>query len=83
VVSAESAEHLFRQVSGMVSDFAEIPGPGQRARDGNGEHEDEQVAAPAPLPRVRDPGEHLQQARDLPGLLFIGAGHDGIAGMRN
>ena len=80
---AEPVQDLLRQVSGMVADFAEIPGPGQRARDGDGEDEDEQEAAPAPLPRVRDLGEHLQQAGDWSGRLFIGAGHSGIAGMRD
>jgi hypothetical protein len=65
--SAEPGEDLLQQVSGVIAGLAEVPGPGQRARDGNGEHEDERVAAPPPLPRVRDQGKHLQQTGDFPG----------------
>jgi hypothetical protein len=67
----------------MVPDFTEVPRAGQRARDGDGEHEDEQVAAAPPLARIRDPRQHLQLARDLPVLLSIGAGHSGSGSMRN
>jgi hypothetical protein len=42
----------------------------------------EAVQAPAPLPRVRDKGEHLEQPWN-PVRHFIGAGHSGIADMRN
>jgi len=71
------------QVSSVVACLAEVPRPGQRARDGDGEDEGEQVAAPAPLPGIGHPGENLQEPRDLRACGFIGAGHSGIAGMRD
>ena len=80
---AEPGQDVLRQVSGMVPGFPGVSRPGQRARDGNCEDEDEPEAAPVPLPRVRDQREYLQQARDLPGFPFIGAGRGGIAAMRD
>jgi hypothetical protein len=80
---AEPGQDVLRQVSGMIAGLPEVPGPGQRAGDGDREDEGEKEPAAAPLPGIRDQGEYLQQAGDLPALVLIGAGHGGIAGMRN
>ena len=78
-----AADQVVQQVSSMIADLAEVPRPGQRARDGHCQDEHQQVAPSPPPARVRDKREHLQQARDLPVIFFIGAGHGGIGGMRN
>jgi hypothetical protein len=46
----------------MIACIPEVPGPGQRAGDGNREDENQSIAATAPLPGIRDKGEHLQLA---------------------
>jgi hypothetical protein len=75
---AQPGEDVLRQVTGMIAGLTEVPGPGQRARDGDREDEDELVTASPRLPRARNQREHLQQARGLPVFFFIGAGHGGI-----
>jgi hypothetical protein len=80
---AEPGQHALGQVSGMIADLAEVPGPGQRARDSDREDEGEQAPPSAALPGIGDLGEHLQQPRDVPACAFISAGHGGIAGMRD
>jgi len=76
-------QHVLGQVSGVVADLAERPGPGQRARGRDREDEDEQVTATPRLPRVRDQGQHRQQAGDLPGPVLDHAGHGSNSGMRH
>ena len=80
---AQPGEHLLWQVSGGVAGLTEAPGAGQRARHGHRQDEGEHEAAPAPPARVRDPRQHLQQAWNLPGCAFIGAGHRRIGSMRD
>jgi hypothetical protein len=80
---AKSAQDVLGQVSGMIADLAEAPRPGQRARDGHRQDEGEQVAAPARPPGIGNPGKHFQQPGNPPAHAFIGAGHSGIAGMRD
>ncbi len=80
---AQPPQDLLRQVSGLVADLPEVLRPGQHARHRDREHEHQQVPAAAPLARVRDLRQHLQQAGGLPGCVFIGAGHGGSAGMRH
>ena len=60
-------QHVLGQVSGMVADLPERLRPGQRARGRDGEHEHQDVAASPRPARVRDQGQHRQQAGNLPG----------------
>ncbi len=59
---AEPLQHILRQVSGMVSNFAGVLCLGQHPRDSDREHEDKQEAGPPPLPRVREPGQYQSSA---------------------
>jgi hypothetical protein len=80
---AQVTQHLLGQVSGLVADLPERLGPGQRARGGDREHEHQrEPASPGPA-RVRDQGQHRQQAGNLPGPVLDHAGHGGNAGMRH
>jgi hypothetical protein len=80
---AQVPQHLLGQVSGLVADLPERLGPGQRARGGDREHEHQrEPASPRPA-RVRDQGQHRQQAGNLPGPVLDHAGHGGNAGMRH
>ena len=62
---AQVPQHLLGQVSGLVADLPKRLGPGQRARGGDREHEHQrEPASPGPA-RVRDKGQHRQQAGNL------------------
>ena len=80
---AEVAQHVLGQVSGMVADLPEGLRPGQRARGGDREDEHQAIAAAPGLPRVRDCGQHRQQAGSLPCPVLDHAGHGGNSGMRH
>jgi hypothetical protein len=80
---AEPGQDVLGQVSGVVAGLAEVPGPGQRARDGHRQDEGHQVPPAAAPPGIGNQGKHLQQPRDLPACTFIGAGHSGVTGMRD
>ena len=67
----------------MIAGLAEVPGPGQRARDGHREDEGEQVPPAAALPGIGNRRQDLQQPRNFPACAFNSAGHSGIAGMRD
>ena len=82
---AELPQHLLGQVSGLVADLPELLGPGQHARDGDREHEHQREPAAPRLARVRDQGQHRQQARDLlaEGQAQAEKGRRRYASMRN
>ncbi len=80
---AEPGQDLLWQVSGLVADLPEILRPGQHARHRDRQDEHQAVSAAPAHARVRHLCQHLQQARDLTPILFIGAGHGGSTGMRH
>jgi hypothetical protein len=80
---AQVPQHVLGQVGGLVADLPERLRPGQRARGGDSEDEHERVAASPGLARVRDQGQHRQQAGNLPGPVVDHAGHGGNSGMRH
>ena len=51
---AEPGQDLLRQVSGVVADLAEAPGPGEHACHRDREDECQREPAAPPLARVRD-----------------------------
>lgn len=81
--AAQVPQDVLGQVSGLVPDLPEGLRAGQGARGRDGEDEHEVVAAAAGLARVRDEGQHCEQARDLPRPVLDHAGHGGNSGMRH
>ena len=58
---AQAGQHLRAGVGGPLPDRGERPGPRDHRRDPGGEQPGQLVPASAPVPRVRDLGEEIEQ----------------------